>query len=76
MAEKGQSSQTRGQGASAAGEVDPQMPMGLEQMVKDMMQQMELFKRDPRVKHLFVQGETSETAYDVPRPTVQVDVQP
>ena len=37
---------------------------------------MESFKRDPRLQHLFVQGEASDMAYDVPRPPVQVEAQP
>ena len=57
------------QGAPAAQKVDPQMPMGLEQTVKEMMQQMESFKRDSRLQHLFVQGEASNMAYDVPKPS-------
>ena len=56
MAEEGQSSQSRDQGVHVAREINPQMPKDLEQTVKDMMQQMESFKRDPRLQHLFVKN--------------------
>ena len=49
------------------------MPMGLEQTVKEMMQQMESLKRDLRLQHLFVQQEALDTAYDVPRPPMHVE---
>ena len=66
MVDEGQSSQSRGQGAFAAQELNLQMPKDLKQTVKHMMQQMELFKKDPRL--LFVREETPGMAYDVPRP--------
>ena len=62
MAGKDKGKQMPSQGAPAAPEVNPQMPMELEQTVKEMMQHMETFKRDPRLQHLFVQGEASSTA--------------
>ena len=76
MAEKDKGKQMPSQSVPTVPEADPQMPLELEQTVRDMMQQTESFKRDPRLQHLFVQGEASSTAYDVPRPPVQVEAQP
>ena len=61
MANESQCNRSRGQGAPVAQKINLQMPMDLEQTVKDMMQQMESFKRDPRLQDLFVWEETSGT---------------
>ena len=53
MAGKDKGKQMPKQSAPAAPEVESHMPLELEQTVRDMMQQMESFKRDPRLQHLF-----------------------
>lgn len=65
MAGKDKGKQMPSQSAPAAPEMEPQMPFELEQTVREMMQQMETFRRDPRLQHLFVQGEASSTAYEM-----------
>ena len=69
MAKASQRDQSRGQDAPAVQGNSQQMPIDLEHIVRGMMQQMEAFKREPRLQHLFPQEQTPIMAYDVPRPS-------
>lgn len=69
MAEADQRDQSRDHDAPDAQEINSPMPMDLEQIVRRMMQQMEAFRKDPRLQHLFAQEEGPIMVQDVPRST-------
>ena len=75
MAETRQEGQAKSQDAPIAKDNSPQVPIDLEQTVRGMMQQLEVFKWDSRLQHLFPREETPNKAYDVPRPPAQSEVQ-